>query len=158
MDKQEKIMLAVELSSETGKQIQELAKLFLWEENEALIKIIGAGIDYLLSQNIIDQKTDTEDKIISLTRELVKSEGRAAGAKYRLAEVKELIRRWELSSGSLQSLGSATEKIIIRQNNEHADLRKTITALEKENTKLRVELSKQRRHGFFKQINMKKVP
>jgi hypothetical protein len=147
--KEEKNILEIEISKETAEQIKEIIENYLWEKDEGLRRILGAGIGFLLAQKINLEKTDEKEKIRTLTRELTLSEGRLAGTRYRMAEMTFTIHRWELASGSLQSLGAATDKIVVRQNNELAEMRETIVRLNQENQDLQNALSIKSDGGSF---------
>jgi len=141
MPDEEKVSLTFEVSSETADQMSQLVSEHIWERSEGLRIILGAGIGALITQSVLKERENAEDRIIGLSRELVLSEGRLAATGYKLAEIRELIHQWEISSGALQEMGARLEKVVFRQNEEIKELKTKIKAQEKEIGRLRAKLA-----------------
>ena len=141
MPHEEKVSLTFEVSSETADQLSQLVSEHIWERSEGLRIILGAGIGALITQRVLKERKNVEDRIIGLSHELVLSEGRLAATNYKLAEIRELIHRWEISSGALQEMGARLEKIVFRQNEEIKELKAILIVQEEENGRVRAKLA-----------------
>jgi len=127
-EEEKKIKLEIEIAPETATQLNRLFSEHFWERADGLRTILGVGIGTLIAQQIEKKNEDSQTKIISLTRELVQSEGRLSGVQFELAEIKELNRRWELSTGSIHAMNATLEKVILQQNNEISEIKTQLKA------------------------------
>jgi hypothetical protein len=119
MDAREDI-LQVRVSTEMAKELRELAESYLWEGEEGLRMILGAGKAALEAQRLIQEEegASNDARLRHLTRQLVRSEGRLAATRYRLFEAEQEINRLVLSNAGLRELGLGMEKALNRQLEE----------------------------------------
>ena len=111
-----------------AKELRELVNFYIWEPNEGLRMILGAGMAALEAQRLLqeDSGSSEEVKLRHLTRKLVRSEGRLSAARYRLFEAEEEIKRLVFSNAGLCELGMGMDKAIARQIEEIEKLKQEL--------------------------------
>lgn len=136
------IVLEIEVTRETAEEVKALIAERLWEPNEGLRMILGAGISALATEVLRDPKTEQE-KIIQLSQLLTRAEGRLAGTRFDLSEARDALKRWELSNGAIRELTVSLEQIIKRQNREIDELKECLMRQAIELEKLRAQLGEE---------------
>jgi len=136
------IVLEIEVTRETAGELKALVAAFLWEPNEGLRMILGAGIGALITERSKEVQTDSE-KIRQISRLLVESEGRLASTRFNLSEAKQALKRWELSNGAIRELIVSIEQVIRRQNQEIDELKSRLKQRDEEIKRLRAQLGEE---------------
>lgn len=135
--------LEIVVPSEMAKELRELVNAYLWEPDEGLRTILGAGMAALEAQRLLqeDSGSSEEVKLRHLTRQLVRSEGRLAATRYRLFEAEEEIKRVVFSNAGLRELGMGMDKAITRQIAEIEKLKQELKEKHEEIEALNSQLS-----------------
>ena len=135
------VSVEFDISKETAEKVNQLVKNRLWDKDKGLRIIFGCGLGYLFAEDIV--KNNDADKITTLSRELALCEGKFSAASYELADYKRMVHRWELSSGSIKTMGAALEKVALDQREQIAELKKRNQELLAENEKLKAQVAGQ---------------
>lgn len=138
-----KVTLEIELTKQTVEEIKALMAEYLWEPNEGLRLLLGAGIGALQAERVRTPDISDHEKVLRLSRLLTEAEGRLAGARYDLSEARQMLKRWELSNGAIRETLVSLEQVIKRQNQELDELKARLQACEAENKNLKMLIDRQ---------------
>jgi hypothetical protein len=138
------VVLEIEVTKQTVQDLKNMISEHLWDFNAGLRLILGAGLGALMAQRVKDAQTDQE-KTLKLTRLLTESEGRLVGSRYELSEIKNILKRWELSDGGTRELVVSAQQVIQRQHQELDELKSRLKEKEIELEHLRAQLEKEGR-------------
>jgi hypothetical protein len=130
----EKVVLTVEVSKATERDLRALIATHLWSAEDGLRIILGAGIGVLLAEEVRDAASDSAR---AFARQLAETEGRLAAVRYELSDAREQLKRWELSSGAIASLAQNLEDTLRRQNGEIEALKELLKERDQELAALR---------------------
>lgn len=147
------VVLEIEVTRETAGELKALVAEHLWEPDEGLHMILGAGVGALTAESVREPRTEQEN-IIRLSQLLTRAEGRLACVRFDLSEAKEALKRWELSNGAIRELTVSLEQMIRRQNQEIDELKSRLKQRDEEIERLRAqlgeELADERSNACFK--------
>ena len=139
MFNEDTVILEVEVTQETMQELKALMDEHLWEPDEGLRMILGAGLGALTAERVREAYTDQE-KIIQLSQRLARAEGRLVTTRFDLSEVRQDIKRWELSTGAVREMAAGSEKVIRRQNSEIDEMKDLILKQQAEIKHLQAQL------------------
>jgi chromosome segregation ATPase len=118
----EKVVVTITITKAMENDLRTLIEAHMWSAEEGLRLVLGAGIGALLAEGVRDASTGAE-QALALSRLLAEAQGKLAGARYELADAREQLRRWEMSSGAIAKIAQDVETTLRRQNSEIDALR-----------------------------------
>lgn len=83
---------------------------------------LSAGLGALAAKQMVQDGAD-QDRLVRLSREVARAEGRLAAVRCELSEAHPTLRQWELSGGAIRELALSLEKVVRRQVEELEELR-----------------------------------
>lgn len=116
------VVLEITVTRETASELKALVRERMWDPDVGLRMILSAGLGALAAEQMVEDGTD-QDRIVRLSREVARAEGRLAAVRYELSEAHRALRQWELSSGAIRELALSLEKVVRRQAEELEELR-----------------------------------
>lgn len=132
--------ITIQVTDQTAKDLEDVIREMGYEREEGLRTILGAGLMAIRHEQA---SPDAATKNKSWLRWL-EVEKDLAVTRYRLFREMEANRRWELSTGAVQTQNVGYEQLIKNQNQEIDSLREKLKQAELERSKLQDELNQNR--------------
>jgi hypothetical protein len=125
----EAVRLEVWLDPASAREIDQLITQRGWNREEGLRIILGAGAGFLRGEKVLQVAAigqRTEEELERLLKRLIETESSLASARFRMQELEQANRAWELSTGAIRNENLALKGVLERQKTELQELRKQL--------------------------------